>query len=80
MQMPVALQTMIGYCQPGSSLGYFDGGRHPLHALDPDARALDWAAPISVQEDGPGEVTAGEYEHLTPAGTPVCFCDLFACV
>ena len=54
------MQTLIGYSQPGGSLGYFDSGKHPLHALDSEARPIDWAGAVAQQPDGPDRIVAGE--------------------
>ena len=66
--MPAELQTMIGYSQPGASLGYWDSGRHPLHALTRPG-PLDWHQPIAEQKDAPGVVPEpGRYPLLGPGG------------
>jgi ectoine hydroxylase-related dioxygenase (phytanoyl-CoA dioxygenase family) len=42
-RMPPVLQRLIGYSQAGSSLGYYDNGVQPRHALAADAKRIDWA-------------------------------------
>ena len=46
----------VRHSQPGGSLGYFDSGRHPLHALNSIDDPIDWAGSVSEQPDGPDPV------------------------